>query len=66
MGDAGQFQRAILLGAEALPLVFKNIVACPLFLPFRRVWVLHTDNFVLTLKVKVNRPVVDPICPVFR
>ena len=36
MKDAGQFQRAVFLGAEGLPLVFKDVIPGPASLPTRR------------------------------
>ena len=38
--DAGQFQRAVFLGAEGLPLVFKDVIPSPSLFPLAVFFVL--------------------------
>jgi hypothetical protein len=59
-----QFQRPVLLGAEALPLVLEDVIPDPLFFPFAGFLILHPDDFPFALKVEVHRPVVNPVGPV--
>ena len=54
MGDTGQLQRAILLGAEGLPFVLENIVAGPRLLPFAGIGILGADDLPLALKIEVT------------
>ena len=61
--DAGQFQRAVFLGAEGLPLVFKDVIPGPAFFPFAAFLVLHADDLALALKVEIHGPVINPIRP---
>ena len=65
MGYTLESQREIFSGAETLLVAFENIAACPLLLNFACFQILNADSFTLALEVKVCRPVVYPVCPVF-
>src|ERR1700730_7633846 len=80
--DAGEFERAVFLGAERLPFVFENVIACPDFFVFWEVELFglfhaghldlfgratwDADDFALALKVEIDGPIVDPVGPFFR
>jgi hypothetical protein len=53
----------IFFGPKSLPFVFKNEIASPFFLDFATIGIFNSDNFFFILKIKVNRPVIDPIAP---
>jgi len=63
VGNAGHFQGTVLLGAKALPFVFKDEIARPLLLPLAGLGVPHADDLALTLEIEIDRPIVDPISP---
>jgi hypothetical protein len=62
--DAFQFQRAVFLGLEALPLVFEDVIPGPQFFRFAGILVLHQDDFPFALEVETHRPVINPVRPV--
>ena len=64
VGDAGQLQRAVFFRAEALPLVFKDVVTRPLLFPLSGLRLLDADNFAFALEVKIYGPVINPVRPV--
>ena len=59
-----QFQCAVLLGAEGLPIVFSDEVASPMLFRLAGFFVLDGDNLSLGLEIEIHRPVVDPVGPV--
>ncbi len=58
-----EFEAAVFLGAEALPLVLEDEVAGPDFLFQAGGLVLDAHDFALVLEVEVDAPVVDPVRP---
>ena len=60
-----EFEVAVFLGAETLPLVLENEVAGPYFLFLISSLVLDAHDFALALEVEVDAPVVDPVGPLF-
>ncbi|MPM47853.1 hypothetical protein SDC9_94574 [bioreactor metagenome] len=60
-----QFERALLFGTKGLPFVFKDKVARPHFFDLAAGFVLHPHQFALGFKVKIHRPVIDPVRPLF-
>lgn len=60
-----EFEPAVFLGAEALPLVLEDEVAGPDFFFYAGGLVLHAHDFTLVLKVEVDAPVIDPVRPLF-
>ena len=63
--NAFNFQRTVFLCPEALPFIFKDIIARPMFGDFAGFGILDPDYFPLALKVKIYRPVVNPVRPAF-
>lgn len=58
-----QLQRAVFFGAKRLPLVLEDVISGPHLFPLAAFSVLDPDDLTLVFKIKIDRPVIDPVRP---